>query len=183
MLETKPQPIERTVRMAARPASRASAGHAASALPRTPERPVPAPSPERADARLSRSEARLLTTAISCTVIVCTLLVIYLAAYAHVTLLGMGQATLRRELREKRLENETLKADLAVALNPNRVASDAAALGMKRDYRRVDYIAPPPRQGEGDAELARSTTSNDVSDRVATNSGPTADQFQPARND
>ena len=43
------------------------------------------------------------------------LLVVYLAAYAHVATLGMGQAKLRTELRQKRLENEKLKAALAAS--------------------------------------------------------------------
>lgn len=199
MLETKPQPMERTARMVARPSARASTAHAASALPRPPARPElppdPAPRSRRgstADARLSRSEARLLTMAISCTVVVCALLVLYLAAYAHVTLLGMRQAKLRTELRQKRLENETLKATLAVSLNPDRVAERAADLGMTRDHKRVDYISPPPV--DDGARAARKPADPDAFDSPATktggkaglqvaNSGPTADQQQPTRND
>lgn len=205
MIETKPQPMERTLRMAARPATRPSTERAASALPRTKTQPEPEAAPSSAksertararrvstaDARLSRSEARLLTMAISCTVIVCALLVVYLAAYAHVTMLGMGQAKLRTELRQKRLENEKLKAALAVSLNPDLVAKNAAELGMTRDHRRVDYIAAPPT--EDGAKLSQTPvdinsfgspatkTGGEAGLQVA-NSGPTADQEQPNLN-
>lgn len=198
MIETKPQPRERTLRMAARPASRASTARAASALPHakvrpepTTERPARARRVSTADARLSRSEARLLTMAISCTVIVCALLVVYLAAYAHVATLGMGQAKLRTELRQKRLENEKLKAALAASLNPDRIAARAALIGMTRDHRRVDYIAPSPAEEDG-AQLSQTSadinsigspatkTGGEAGLQVA-NSGSTADE-QPNRN-
>lgn len=205
MIETKPQPMERTLRMAARSAIRPSTARAASALPRTKTRPEPEAAPssvksERttrarrvstADARLSRSEARLLTMAISCTVIVCALLVVYLAAYAHVATLGMGQAQLRTELRQKRRENETLKATLAVSLNPDRISTRANQLGMTRDHRRVDYIVPPPAE-EDSARLSRTPTTVNSFGSPATNtggeaglqvanSGPEADEQQSNR--
>ncbi len=110
--------------------------------------------PLSASARLARSEARLLALAISGTALVCGLLVVYLAAYAHVTLLGIDQAQIRVAVRQKRLDNETLRADLAALQSPDRIAAAAqGTLGMTRAPRRVDYIVPPLPQ----ASLSQAT--------------------------
>jgi len=148
MLETRQPTREETARTSARPLPASSPRPGAS----TPSaRPVPAPilsRPRRRAAplpdRMARSEARLLTMAVTCTAVVCALLVLYLAAYAHITSLGINQAQMRTALRQKRLENETLKATLAGLQNPDHVAAFALAKGMTRDPRRIDYIAPPP---------------------------------------
>lgn len=195
MLETKPQPVDRTVRMAARPASRASLTADSPPTARPSQRASSDTSvrPDRAAKaagnRLSRSEARLLTMAISCTVVVCTLLVLYLAAYAHVALLGIDQAKMRTQLREKRLQNEMYRAQVADLQNPDRVAAAATALGLTREHKRVDYIAPPTP--EADRIPAGVTASSDdaVTDRrgkaglQVANSGPIPDDNQPTRND
>ena len=87
MLETSlPSREETTARTAARP------------LPHAPARPVvregisrpPARArrPLSASDRMARSEARLVTMAVTCVVLVCGLLVLYLAAYAHITMAG-----------------------------------------------------------------------------------------------
>lgn len=148
MLETRQPTREETARTAARPLPASSPRPGASTLS---ARPAPAPihsRPRRRAAqlpdRMARSEARLLTMAVTCTAVVCALLVLYLAAYAHIASLGINQAQMRTALRQKRLENETLKATLAGLQNPDHVAAFALAKGMTRDPRRIDYIAPPP---------------------------------------
>jgi len=148
MLETKQPTREDTARTSARPLP-SSAPRPGTSTPsaRSASAPVPPRTARRAAKlpdRMARSEARLLTMAVTCTAVVCALLVLYLAAYAHITFLGINQATMRTALREKRLENETLKATLASLQNPDHVAAFALAKGMTRDPRRIDYIAPPP---------------------------------------
>lgn len=145
MLETKQPTREETARTSARPLPASSPRPGA----RPPSaRPASAPARKgrlaaRLPDRIARSEARLLTMAVTCTAVVCTLLVLYLAAYAHITQLGINQSQMRTALRQKRLDNETLKSTLAGLRNPDHVAAFALAKGMTRDPRRVDYIAPP----------------------------------------
>ncbi len=187
MLETRQPTREETARTSARPLPALSPRPGA----RTPSaHPAAAPAssraPRRAAAlpdRMARSEARLLTTAVTCTAVVCALLVLYLAAYAHITQLGINQAQMRTALRQKRLENETLKATLAGMRNPDHIAAFALAKGMTRDPRRVDYIAPPPPA----PSVARLASPSSLDDTPATNrpqgtnSGSTDDDI-PSRN-
>jgi len=187
MLETRQPTREETARTSARPLPASSPRP----QPRGPAaRPASAPAPARAPRRaarvpdrMARSEARLLTMAVTCTAVVCALLVLYLAAYAHITQLGINQAQMRTALRQKRLENETLKATLAGLQNPDHVAAFALARGMTRDPRRVDYIAPPPPA----PAVARMASPSSLDDTSAinrpqgTHSGSTDDDI-PSRN-
>lgn len=117
--------------------TRGSAVRAAMPL-RTPEvRPRPATRRRRPN-----PETRLLTVAIGVTCMVCALLVVYLAAYAHVCLLGIDQSNTRTELHKAQLESETLRDRLASLQSPDHVTKSAVRLGMTRDVRHVDYITP-----------------------------------------
>ena len=92
--------------------------------------------------RLERSEARLLAVAITCSIALCAVLVLYLGAYAKVTSLGLSQAHGRVELRAQRFRNETLRAQCAALQNPNRIGAKAKAMGMVVETRHVCYIDP-----------------------------------------
>jgi cell division protein FtsL len=94
--------------------------------------------------RLARSEARLLTWAIAFACVVCGLMVVYLAAYAHVHLLGDQQAAMHSEWHKKWQENQSLRGEVASLQSPARIGARAAALGLTQDPKRVDYILPPP---------------------------------------
>lgn len=181
MLETKQPTREETARTSARPLP-ASSPRPGSRIPaaRPVSAPVPTRTPRRGKAlpdRMARSEARLLTMAVTCTAVVCALLVLYLAAYAHIASLGINQAQMRTALRQKRLDNETLKATLAGLQNPDHVAAFALAKGMTRDPRRIDYIAPPP---SAPARTSASSFTDDISAPgrpQGTHSGSTDDDF------
>ena len=82
----------------------------------------------------------MLSVALACTVTVCCLLVVYLAAYAHVDQLGINQATMRSKLHQERMDNEILKAEYAALRDPNRIAAFAANLQMVRGAQHVVYI-------------------------------------------
>ena len=183
MLETRQPTRENTARTSARPLPAASPRPGTPAPSKRPaSSPAPARTPRRGRAlpdRMARSEARLLTMAVTCTAVVCALLVLYLAAYAHITSLGINQAAMRTALRQKRLENETLKATLAGLQNPDHVAAFALAKGMTRDPRRIDYIAPPPPA----SPVASAASPSSFDDNAATdrpqvaNSGSTDNDF------
>lgn len=170
MLETRQPTREDTARTSARPLPAASTrphAQVPSARPSPASVPSHSPRPSRSPRRgkalpdrMARSEARLLTMAVTCTAVVCALLVLYLAAYAHIASLGINQSQMRTALRQKRLDNETLKATLAGLRNPDHVAAFALAKGMTRDPRRIDYIAPPPPA----PRLARASSASPLDD-------------------
>lgn len=83
-----------------------------------------------------------MAIAVVCTAVLCGLLVLYLAAYARVTLLGIDQSQARTLLRQKRLENQTLRAERDRLESPNHVLAAAAAQGMTRTKTPVIYITP-----------------------------------------
>ena len=56
---------------------------------------------------------RLMGLATVCTAVVCALLLVYLAAYARVTQLGIAQAAARTQLRQNQIRNELLQAERA----------------------------------------------------------------------
>ena len=160
MLETRlPPPNSRTRRPddVPRPVTRTTRtprtyGNAALA----PERVPPAAAPETsrrtprsdraAHARLARSEMRLMGLATVCTAVVCGLLLLYLAAYAQVTRLGIAQAEARVTLRQNRLQNEMLRAERDRLQSPASVIARATALGMTpRGASRVDYLPVTPK--------------------------------------
>ena len=162
MLETTNPPVSHRTRRpdhAPRPASPRVSSAAASVRPRTvgntalghaqPD-PRPAPRPDRLPrrSRLERSEMRLVGYATTCTGVVCGLLLLYLAAYAHVTQLGIDQAQARSALRASRLKNEMLRAERDHLQSPQRVVAAALALGMApRGETPVTYVTPPRRLG------------------------------------
>lgn len=82
----------------------------------------------------------MLTVAIACTALVCGLLIIYLGAYARVTLLGLDQARARVTLRQMQTENEMLRAQSAALQSPTRISAHAQSLGMVRGSSQVCYI-------------------------------------------
>lgn len=152
MLETRlpPPSTPRTRRpdAAPRPVTRTTRTQGSAVL--APERvPVTAPETSRrtprtdraAHARLARSEMRLMGLATTCTAVVCGLLLLYLAAYAQVTRLGIAQADARVSLRQNRLQNEMLRAERDRLQSPATVIARATALGMTpRAGGRVDYL-------------------------------------------
>lgn len=165
MLETKQA-------ISAPPRSARAARVAAPSPVQTSRRPsAPAPG------RLARSEARLLALAVTGTIVVCGLLVLYLAAYAHVSDLGMEQSRRQREWRAARQQNELLRARLAVLQNPKSIARAARAQGMAQGASRVDYLAArirpgtPTRAAAGDDAAAgrqqRRTLRHDADIQVA----------------
>ena len=220
MLETKPQSVGRTS------PSRSSAHRAPSALGATTARPLPSRSQfterdlreaertarrvtgeqQTRSHRMTRSEARLLTWTVSSATIVCGLLVLYLAAYAHLTLLGIEQAKAQHDFREKWQTNQMLRAQVASLKNPDRIAAKAVRLGLTKDSKRVDYITPPYPASElqtappilGDATRRDVFSDNASSDNnnstmmtgvggeagpQRTDSGPTTDDNFPTRHD
>ena len=118
-----------------------------------PGRPAPrqAPAPRAGRARLANSEGRLMAIAVVCTAVLCGILVLYLAAYARVTSLGIAQSQARTLLRQKRLENETLRAERDRLESPTRVLAAAAAQGMTRTKTPVIYITPGQARADTNA--------------------------------
>lgn len=164
MLETRlpPPSTPRTRRpdAAPRPVTRTTRTQGSAAL--APERvPVVVPEPTRrtsltdraAHARLARSEMRLMGLATTCTAVVCGLLLLYLAAYAQVTRLGIAQADARVSLRQNQLQNEMLRAERDRLQSPATVIARATALGMTpRAGGRVDYLPSPKTAAGTDAK-------------------------------
>ena len=92
--------------------------------------------------RLGRSEMRLMGLASVCTAVVCSLLLLYLAAYAHVTRLGIDQANARGQLRRNLMQNEMLQAERDRLQSPPRVVAAAMALGMtERGSVPIEYLS------------------------------------------
>jgi hydrogenase maturation factor HypE len=77
---------------------------------------------------------------VGCTATVCCLLLIYLAAYAQVTKLGIAQANMRLALRQERIENAILGAQYDWLRSPRRISDAAANFKMARDAERTVYI-------------------------------------------
>lgn len=145
MLETRTPPTSnRTRRLDAPP--RPVAGAARSAIGNTvleavPARPLPRPAPAPRTTRLGRSEMRLMGMATTCTAVVCGLLLLYLAAYAHVSRLGYDQAEARTQLRQNQLQNESLRAERDRLQSRRHVIQEARALGMTpRGSTPISYI-------------------------------------------
>ncbi len=110
-----------------------------------PDGPVRRALPSARSSRLSRSEMRLMGLATTCTAVVCALLLLYLAAYAQVTQLGIAQASARTELRRSQLRSQLLQAECNTLESPQRITAAAAAEGMvPRGRTPVNYVAAPP---------------------------------------
>jgi cell division protein FtsL len=156
MLETRPQSIGRTTARATatRPfASPSFTSRAATA------RAIPAPLPERdaraaermarqavngrsREQRMVRSEARLLAWTVAAAVVVCSLLVVYVAAYARVSALNIEQNKMRAAYRAKWQENQLLKAQEANLKSPYRIDESAKRLGLVMSRQGAHYISP-----------------------------------------
>ncbi len=192
MLETRNLPISpRTRRLDAPPRAASPRVSSSAAKSRSQvngnaalERALPAPRPvvrppaPARQSRLGRSEMRLMGAATTCTAVVCGLLLLYLAAYAHVTQLGIDQSQARAQLRDNRLQNEMLRAERDRLQSPQRVIAAAVALGMTpREGTPIAYVAPPPRAepnraaGQDGSREASGTRGREQ----GTNGGTTAD--------
>lgn len=127
----------------ARPAARpASIGN--TALEAAPGLPPARPAARPRVSRQGRSEMRLMGLATTCTAIVCGLLLLYLAAYAHVSQLGYDQAEARTQLRHNQLQNESLRAKRDFLQSRSHVIRQALALGMTpRGATPISYITAP----------------------------------------
>ena len=105
--------------------------------------------------RLGRSEMRLMGLASACTTVVCGLLLLYLAAYAHVTRLGIDQANARVQLRRNLMQNEMLQAERDRLQSPPRVVAAAMALGMtERGSVPIEYLSPTASLPEIKSEVS-----------------------------
>lgn len=112
---------------------------------RTAEEPLRRTLPSARSSRLSRSEMKLMGIATVCTAVVCALLLLYLAAYAQVTQLGIAQSQARSELRHNQMRHQLLEAERNALESPQRITAAAAAEGMTpRGRTPVDYVAAPP---------------------------------------
>ena len=180
MLETRSPSVSTPPRPMARPAARpAHASWTPSVYTRdsTAREAAPRPVPSARSAarragrsRMARSEARLLTVAVVGTALMCAVLVIYLAAYAHVSQLGLEQARARAQLRQARLLNDQLEAQVARLQSPTRVAAAAQAMGMAPASTPVTYIF-----GSDTAARTADSGSRDGRNTQVANSGTSAD--------
>jgi len=162
MLETRLPPSSRS-RRADAPARRSNMSRPVSRgnTVLDPEVAAPAseavrPSAAPRQSRLGRSEMRLMGLATTSTAVVCALLLLYLAAYAHVTQLGIEQAQARLQLRRNQVQNEMLQSERDRLESPQRVIAAATAGGMMpRGATPVNYIrAAPPREPQDGTRVA-----------------------------
>jgi cell division protein FtsL len=107
--------------------------------------------------RLARSEARMLTLAVAVTALMCAVLVVYLAAYAHVTQLGLEQAAAHRQLAQEISDGRQLEVEQAELQDRGRIVAEARKLHMTLYTGPMTYVtasgnnAPPGAEGgEGD---------------------------------
>ncbi len=187
MLETRlpPPSTPRTRRPDAAPRSAPRTTRTQGSAVLAPERiPAVAPEPSRrtprtdraAHARLARSEMRLMGLATTCTAVVCGLLLLYLAAYAQVTRLGIAQADARVSLRHNQLQNEMLRAERDRLQSPATVIARATALGMTpRAGGRVDYL-PTAKTDEKTTETRTTDDKNTEGDGTQGDSVGKADR-------
>ncbi len=104
--------------------------------------------------RLSRSEMRLMGIATICTAVVCALLLLYLAAYAEVTQLGIAQAAARTELHRNQMRRQLLEAERNALESPQRITAAAIVQGMTpRGRTPVDYVAAQPAVNAHESDL------------------------------
>ena len=103
--------------------------------------------------------------ATTCTAIVCGLLLLYLAAYAHVSRLGYDQAQARTQLRQNQLENESLRAERDRLQSRRYVIQEATALGMTpRGSIPVSYITARAFRARPEGQDARLQTQTSRAD-------------------
>ena len=149
MLDTRMTPISTRPRRpsSARPELRPEASprvrpYAQSALRQPAAEPTRRALPSARTSRLARSEMRLMGLATICTAVACALLLVYLAAYAHVTQLGIAQAAARTQLHQNQIRNELLQAERNSLECPQRIEAAATAQGMTpHGATPVNYVA------------------------------------------
>lgn len=170
MLETKlpaSMPLPRRAGTATAPRLKPRPGHATPVLQPLTEPPLlRRPSPTSEGSRLARSETRLLGLAVVCTALVCGLLVLYLAAYARVTQLGIQQSEQRTTLRLLHQKNQMLRYEYASMKNAHRIIPAAVKYGMVKSGLHVNYISPatPDSDSSYASPLAGSPAGSSVSD-------------------
>lgn len=171
-LEAKPRPAAPRVSSAASTVRPQSLGNVALGEAQVAPSPAGRPASLPRQSRLGRSEMRLMGIATTCTAVVCGLLLLYLAAYAHVTQLGIDQAQARAQLRDNRLKNMMLRAECDGLESPGHVIAAATRLGMTpRGSTRIEYISLP-KKGSHEASGSRG--------EQETNGGTTADSSAAA---
>lgn len=147
-----------------------SRGQAAAAREKIHEAPARRALPSARSNRLSRSEMRLMGIATVCTAVVCALLLLYLAAYAQVTQLGIAQAGARTELHRNRMRRQLLEAERNFLESPQRITAAAAAAGMvPRGRTPVNYLAAP-QHGKAVQEVQEASTQGNSSGGKTENS-------------
>ena len=127
------------------------------------------PLPSARTSRLARSEMRLMGLATACTAVVCALLLLYLAAYAHVTQLGIEESQARAVLRQNQVRNELLQAERNTLESPQRITAAAVAQGMiPRGSTPIDYVAARPEPTEAAQSGAEMASNSDQGNSVGT---------------
>lgn len=152
---------------------------ALSAAPRREALVIPRPKSVAHPNRLGRSEMRLMGLATACTVGVCGILLLYLAAYAQVTRLGIAQADARAQLRRNLLQNEMLRAERDRLQSPQYVILKAESLGMSsRGSTPVEYLSSATMSAKN-GSIVPGASPSDGADQVITG-GTTADNSSAA---
>ena len=190
MLETRKPPASPRIRPAdtRRPSAPRSRSLGNTAL-RSHANIAPRPTPVARPNRLGRSEMRLMGLATTSTAVVCGLLLLYLAAYAHVTRLGIDQADARGQLRRNQLQNEMLRAERDHLQSPQWVIPQALSHGMTvRGSTPVEYVVStaslpgknlPGKNGGADRIASLNSSLGDGADQ-GTHGGTTADSSTAA---
>ncbi len=131
--------------------------------------------PSARTSRLAQSEMRLMGLATACTGLVCALLLLYLAAYAHVTQLGIDQAQARAQLRQNQLRNALLQAERNSLECPQRIEAAAAAQGMTpRGATPVNYVTAQKESQKEYVTAQKETRPGSAADREREKSGGTS---------
>lgn len=112
--------------------------------------------------RLVQKEAKLVAAAVICMTIVCASLIVYLTAYAQVSSLGIQMSKARVELRKQRQTSEMLRAQVARAASPDRIAAAAVKNGMVLEHtQQIAYVDPAgvgaPTQNQLTAQAGQQT--------------------------
>lgn len=162
-LDAAPRPLGDRSESGARASSRARTAAYGNAVEAPRPDVSPAPRSRRRAGRAGRSEMRLMGAATACTAVVCGLLLLYLAAYAHVTRLGIDQAQARVRLRQTQLRNEMLRAQCDGLQSPQRILTAAQAQGMTpRGSVPINYI-PNILSAQGQQGTNRGTSETTAS--------------------
>lgn len=108
--------------------------------------------------RWTQGETALITALLACTVVVCALGVIYVAAYMNVAYQGRQIHNLQAELTAETARQHALINDIGWKESPNRIAQRAEAMGMvmggKADYIVVHTSAARDTANSNTATLA-----------------------------